>query len=109
MIQVDVYRGSGDIPAGIEVSGHAGYDEPGRDIICAAVSALTLNMANSVEQFTEDAFEGESEEETGRFSFRFTGTVSREGALLFESLVLGLTAIEESYGEEYISIRFKEV
>lgn len=24
----------------IEIEGHAGYDEPGKDIICAAVSAL---------------------------------------------------------------------
>ena len=91
------------------MKGHAGYDEYGRDIICAAVSSLTLNMANSVEAFTEDGFEGSMEEETGRFSFRFTGEISPESKLLMDSLVLGLKNIEDSYGDEYIRIRFEEV
>ena len=38
----------------MEVKGHAGYDEYGKDIVCAAVSVLTVNMANSVEKFTDD-------------------------------------------------------
>ncbi|WP_333683544.1 ribosomal-processing cysteine protease Prp, partial [Enterocloster lavalensis] len=62
MIQVTIFRDSeesGDVFTGVELSGHAGYAESGRDIVCAAVSALVLNMANSVEAFTEDGFEGE--------------------------------------------------
>ena len=42
----------------MEVKGHAGYDEYGKDIVCAAVSVLTVNMANSVEKFTDDSFKG---------------------------------------------------
>ncbi len=109
MIQVDVFSDSNGVPAGIEIKGHAGYDEYGRDIICAAVSALALNMANSVEKFTEDEFKGSTDEKTGRFTFRFTGAVSPESKLLMDSLILGLTNIAESYGAEYIKIRFKEV
>ncbi len=30
---------------GFYVSGHAGYDDPGKDIICAGVSALTQGAA----------------------------------------------------------------
>ena len=93
----------------VACQGHAGYAASGQDIICAAVSALTLNMANSVEAFTGDSFEGEMDEETGGFSFRFTGSVSRESRLLIDSLVLGLTNIQESYGKKYIHIRYKEV
>ena len=37
--------------------------EYGKDIVCAAVSALTVNMANSVETFTDDGFEGSVDEE----------------------------------------------
>ncbi|MFQ8841000.1 MAG: ribosomal-processing cysteine protease Prp [Clostridium fessum] len=40
----------------MEVNGHAGYDEYGKTIVCAAVSVLTVNMANSVEKFTDDQF-----------------------------------------------------
>ena len=80
-----------------------------KDIVCASASALVLNMANSVEQFTDDGFDGNVEEETGHFTFRFTGDISKESKLLMDSLILGLKNIEEAYGEEYIKIRFKEV
>ena len=109
MIHVDVFSDSEGNTSGIEVNGHAGYDDCGKDIICAAVSSLTLNMANSVEAFTEDGFDGSVDEKTGSFVFRFTGDISPESKLLMNSLVLGLRNIAESYGEEYIKIRFKEV
>ena len=89
----------------MEVKGHAGYDEYGKDIVCAAVSVLTVNMANSVEKFTDDSVD----EKTGQFIFHFTGTVSAESKLLMDSLILGLTDIAESYGDKYIKIRFREV
>ena len=94
---------------GVELSGHAGYAESGRDIVCAAVSALVLNMANSVEAFTEDGFEGEMDEQTGGFSFQFTAEISPESQLLMNSLVLGLRNIEKEFGERHIIIRFEEV
>ena len=76
---------------------------------CAAVSVLTVNMANSVEKFTDDGFKGSVDEKTGQFIFHFTGTVSAESKLLMDSLILGLTDIAESYGDKYIKIRFREV
>lgn len=109
MIKVDVLSDSEGNYLGIDLKGHAGFDEHGKDIICASASSLTLNMANSVEQFTNDEFEGSVEEETGHFTFRFTKTVSPESKLLMDSLVLGLKNIAEAYGEKYIKIRFKEV
>jgi uncharacterized protein YsxB (DUF464 family) len=33
---------------GFRVEGHAGYSIPGRDIVCAAISALTINTINSI-------------------------------------------------------------
>lgn len=92
--------------------GHAGLaDDPqdGQELVCAAVSALTFNMSNSVEQFTEDSFEVDQEEKTGAFHFRFTSPISSESRLLMNSLIFGLQDIEEEYGEPYIKIRFKEV
>ena len=55
----------------MEVKGHAGYDEYGKDIVCAAVSVLTVNMANSVEKFTDDSFKGSVDEKTGQFIYRY--------------------------------------
>ena len=109
MITVTIFKDSAGFACGFELNGHAGYGESGQDIVCAAVSALALNTVNSVEAFTEDAFSGEMDEESGRLSMRFTSPVSRESKLLMDSLILGLEDTAESYGEEYINIRFEEV
>ena len=37
---------------GFLCEGHAGYAQEGYDIICSAVSVLTVNAVNSIEQFT---------------------------------------------------------
>ncbi|MCD8122297.1 MAG: ribosomal-processing cysteine protease Prp [Clostridiales bacterium] len=114
MINVTVLVGSEQQYNGIEMIGHAGYAEnpvPNQDLVCSAASALILNMANSVEHFTDDRFEAEEDENSGLLRFRFTDeTVSPEGRLLLNSLVFGLLDIEETYGgEPYIRIQFKEV
>ncbi len=38
----------------ITIKGHAGYEEPGKDIVCAAVSALTQAFIASIEELTQD-------------------------------------------------------
>lgn len=108
MIQVIILRDRNKVARGIEIKGHAGYGEYGQDIVCSAVSALALNMANSVEAFTDDRFQGEAGE-SGSFSFTFTDSISSESQLLMKSLVLGLESIRDSYGAEYINIRYREV
>ena len=109
MINVIIKRDKNKVAKGIEIKGHAGYGEYGQDIICAAVSSLALNMANSVEEFTEDHFEGSVSDDGGYFSFSFPDEISPESQLLMKSLILGLQNIQRDYGAEYINFRFREV
>ena len=112
MIQVTIFRNStdnGDVYTGVELLGHAGFAQSGQDIVCAAVSAHVLNMANSVETFTEDGYEGEMDERSGGFKFHFTSEISPGSQLLMNSLVLGIRNIGKEYGKKYINIQFKEV
>ncbi len=112
MIQVTIYADSEQCCQKIDMVGHAGLakdHQEGQEAVCAAVSALALNMANSVEYFTDDHFEAWEEEEAGEFHFRFTSQISFESRLFMNSLILGLQNIEKDYGEPYITIRFKEV
>ena len=102
MIRVNVFSDSEGNTRKIELKGHAGYDDYGKDIVCASASALVLNMANSVEQFTDDGFDGNVEEETGHFTFRFTGDISKESKLLMDSLFLVLR-ISKRHMERNIS------
>ncbi len=111
MIRVTVFADS-EIYRGIHLTGHAGdagCPLDGQELVCAAVSALTLNMANSVEHFTDDRFEAEEDETAGDFRFRFTSEVSEESKLLMNSLVFGLMNIADAYGEPYINIQIEEV
>ena len=109
MIQVNILRDRDEVVKGIEINVHAGYAEYGQDVLCAAVSALALNMANSVEKFTDDHFEGSAGEDGGSFSFSFPDKISSESQLLMKSLILGLENIRDEYGAEYIKFRFREV
>ena len=38
---------------GFSVSGHAGYENAGKDIICASVSALVIKNEKAVEELTK--------------------------------------------------------
>ena len=93
--------------ASFHSKGHAGYADSGKDIICAAVSALVITAVNSIETFTED--EIELKEGDGEVFFRFTDPVSERGTLLMDALVLGLTQIEESCDGKYLEVITKEV
>ena len=106
MITITVLRDARGL-CGIRVSGHAGYAEEGSDIICAAVSALTVNAINSIDELTDDAADVRQDE--GYLELRLEGTCSKESSLLLDSLVLGLESIQESYGKKYIKIATKEV
>ena len=102
MITIEI-RKSGNEYVGFSSKGHAGYAEEGYDIICAAVSVLTVNTINSIEKFTEDAFKAEVAD--GMVRWKFTEIpLSKEANLLMDSLVLGLKDIQENYGKKYIKI-----
>ncbi len=108
MIQFRVWK-SGHQYRGFESRGHAGYAQAGEDIICAAVSALTINAVNSIETFTQDAYEAEQAEEGGYLRVSFPEAPGERTALLMDSLVLGIRSIQADYGNEYITVEIEEV
>ena len=99
-------NGSGEI-VGFDCTGHAGFAESGQDIFCAAVSTLVINTVNSIEEFTDDTFEADSDEERGIF-LRVDNPGERT-TLLLNSLVLGVEGIKRDNDGEYIDIVIEEV
>ena len=87
--------------------GHAMYADHGKDIVCAAVSVLLTNTANSIEQFST-SFAG-AEAEDGTFSLVLKSPVDEKAALLIDSMILGLNSIQSEYGKNYLTIDIKEV
>ena len=89
MTNITIYK-QDDIFTGFKVSGHSGYEDRGKDIVCAGISALTIN------------------EEDGLIDFKFEEKPSKESQVLLDSLVFGLENISKDY-KEFISLEFREV
>lgn len=106
MIKITVYRNEKGY-TGFRSVGHAGYADAGFDIICASVSVLTVNTINSIETFTSDTFHVKQKD--GYIECRFNDELSDKSVLLMDSMILGLQDIEQSYGNAYIRLIFKEV
>ena len=104
MIKITISRDDNGICKGFQCLGHAEYAEYGQDIVCAGVSVLVTNAINSIEEFTEDHFTCEVDSESGDVKFAFSDEVSQESWLLVESMLFGLKAIEEEYGNDFILI-----
>ena len=107
MTSITVYTQNG-LNAGFRVFGHSGYETSGKDIVCAGISALTINFINSIEEFMDDRFVVNTNEEDGMIDFKFEDTPSKESQVLIDSLVLGLENLEKDY-KDFISLEFREV
>ena len=109
MVGITVKRNALKLPVGFRSEGHAGFDDEGRDIICAAVSVLELNLANSVAEFTDARFSCQIDEEKGSFDFLLADREDEKAALLLDSCLLGMEAIRQQYGSNYLQITDQEV
>jgi uncharacterized protein YsxB (DUF464 family) len=87
--------------------GHAEYDVPGKDLVCAAVSAVTVGTVNSIEALT--GVVAISEMKKGLLDITIPELPESEKfkanqvQLLLESMVVMLQTIQESYSD-YIKI-----
>ncbi len=85
----------------LTIEGHAGYAEKGRDIVCAAVSALAQGLLHSLQVLTDD--EISAEVESGHIRMEYEN-LSEQGKLLIDSFFIAVSDIQEAYGEKYVKI-----
>lgn len=85
---------------GIEINGHAGYAEAGKDIVCAGVTALTQTLIRSIENLTSDKIEYEISPGKADIHFR---NLSEEGKLLVDSFFIGVCQIADEF-PEYVRV-----
>ncbi len=104
MIKVSFKYDHNNDPVGFICTGHAGFAAFGKDIICAAVSALVINCVNSVSRFTSSKYDLESEEKNGYIRFVLKDDPSEEAKLLLKSLKLGIDAIINDEGSKYVKL-----
>ena len=109
MTKVTIYKNDLNECVGFKVYEHAGFDEAGSDIVCSAISILTINTMNAIEQFTDVDFTQDVDEEECMIQFKIDKP-TKETTLLLETMVLGLQTLEDNEAyEDYIDLIFEEV
>ena len=81
---------------GITIKGHAHYAEPGKDIVCAGVSALVQTLIQSIEELTADKIKYSMSPGTVDIKFR---NLSEQSLVLVDSFFIGITMIANDYPE----------
>ena len=76
------------------MSGHAGYAASGKDIICAAVTALSITLFKSLTDLTEDKIEYDIQ--PGWVDIKY-GDLSEKAKTLVDSFFIGICLIADEF------------
>ena len=111
MIEVNVSHSEENRVLHITIMGHAGYGNPGEDIVCAAVSALAIGALNSTERLLGINLQPISDDGNGGvLSWNIPQESDRilddQLQLLMKALVESLKMIEDDY-HEFINVNIK--
>ncbi|MCR5278270.1 MAG: ribosomal-processing cysteine protease Prp [Lachnospiraceae bacterium] len=97
MTTISFYLDEHDKLMGFEAKDHAGFANSGKDIVCSAISVLTINTINSFDELLHADVSLKSDETTGYIDFKVTDYDNESAQLLLKSLKLGLEGVCESY------------
>ena len=90
--------------------GHAEYAKSGGpDILCAAVSALTIGTVNSLEELAGERIQVTENEETGFLKCDFESVLQEKSSFLMDSMIFSLENLSREYGRKYLQVKFEEV
>ncbi len=93
----------------VEVSGHANQNEYGQDIVCSAVSALTIATLNGLIEVVKAEVEYEIDDGYTKFEVYPKDSIQNDFVkVLIGTYELGIQAMLEDYGQ-YVRIEKKEV
>jgi uncharacterized protein YsxB (DUF464 family) len=90
-----------------DIYGHADYDYEGYDIVCSAVSALSIAISNGITEIVK--VKAEISEHDGYLNLDLNDqseTQIGKCQVLMETMLLGIKNIEHNYGD-YIKVELK--
>ena len=108
MINVKFKKIAGDLVS-FKVSGHAGFDEYNRDIVCSGVSVLTYAIINGITDVINVDADIEVRDGFSTLSLKKHSLEDIEKCqVLMETMLLGIKSMEIQYGK-YITLKMEEV
>lgn len=107
MITVKVKKGQSGRIHSFEMSGHAQFDEYGKDLVCAGASAVSFGALNAIMELTDSQPVIEQGSEGGYLKAVFSDDEIEDAniQLILNTMIVSLKTIEQDYGE-YIKIIF---
>ena len=115
MIKITFFK-KGSVYYGFRETGHAEYDEPGKDIVCSAVSAMTMLVMNTIEVAYSSPIDYSIDDETADVEVYAYGALGENGedeklAFAISGLLLGyyiqLTDMLDDYSD-YLEVGEEE-
>ncbi|MCC5911575.1 MAG: ribosomal-processing cysteine protease Prp [Clostridiaceae bacterium] len=110
MIIVSIKRNNKKEVMQFTISGHAYADEPGKDVVCAAVSVLSQTIILGLYEIIK--IKAPYKIEDGYLSCEVPQNLSTKEKekvnTLLETMVIGMKSVKENYNQ-YIDIHDKEV
>lgn len=97
MITVEMHHDGKGLYSGFSIHGHAdGYEKDGEyDLICAAVSAITLTTAGGLKDVLQR--KGTFDSDFGFMNVKLSSAGDDQTEVLFRTMVHGLRAVEQQY------------
>ncbi|MBD1371769.1 ribosomal-processing cysteine protease Prp [Hazenella sp. IB182357] len=106
MIRIRVKRDHENRMERIRITGHAEYDQSGKDIVCAAVSGISIGMVNAIEQMFDVQVHA-SDDGNGKIDCQLPDRLSSEKQasirLLLEAMFLSLQNVADEF-PSYVKI-----
>ncbi|MHC0037491.1 ribosomal-processing cysteine protease Prp [Pseudoneobacillus sp. C159] len=109
MIHVTISRLESGLIHEFTLSGHADYAKRGKDIVCAAATAVSFGTVNAIEALA--GFEPKAELGKGgflrcEFPMDIPEETQKKVQILLEGMIVSLQTIEKDYGK-HIKITFQ--
>lgn len=109
MIEIDIFRDKQSFIKEFTVKGHAEFDEKGKDIVCAAISAIAYTAVGAIEEIVGIS---DYSEQNGFMKCSVPLDISSDKrfitGIILETTAIGFKQIEYSY-KDYVSVFDKEV
>ena len=109
MINILIIKSGSDIMA-IEATGHSGYAEAGKDIVCSAVSTLMQSLAVGLTEVVQIPVDIKIDEEFAHMHISIAdkhNTKMRDAQILMHTTALSIKAVADGY-TKYIKIKEKQ-
>ncbi|WP_027625002.1 ribosomal-processing cysteine protease Prp [Clostridium lundense] len=104
-----VFKKRRDNLVSFNIKGHADSVDEGYDLVCSAVSAISLAIANGITEVVKAKAYVEAEDGFLNLSLEDeSDEMIHKCGVLMDTMLLGLKNVELSYGE-YIKVKVEEV